>query len=103
MNAENQFSHIDAQDPVSRMAQLSPEEQAEYNDYLDSLAEPDSPLGDDVSEYADEPSEDVPQDVTDAQADSEWLASAGHGTDEDYGGYSVDAYYEDQTNTGDHE
>jgi hypothetical protein len=31
----NDFSKIDAQDPVSRLAQMTPEEQAEYNAYLD--------------------------------------------------------------------
>lgn len=42
-------------------------------------------LGDDVSEYADEP-DDEPRGSHDMSDDGDALASAGHGTDEDYGG-----------------
>lgn len=35
----------------------------------------------------DEPDEDGEDNLTDAEADSQTLASAGHGTDEDYGYY----------------
>jgi|PlaIllAssembly_1097288.scaffolds.fasta_scaffold02066_10 hypothetical protein len=31
----NDFSKLDAQDEMSRLAQMTPEEQAEYNTYLD--------------------------------------------------------------------
>jgi len=49
---------------------------------------PDGCEGDDCSEHDSEPDDvrDEPDDVPDAQADSEWLASAGMGMDEDYGG-----------------
>ena len=45
--------------------------------------------GDDVSEYEGEPQRDEPWDSfrTDAEADGDALASAGMGTDEDYGCY----------------
>ena len=45
--------------------------------------------GDDVSEYEGEPQRDEPWDGfrTDAEADADALASAGHGMDEDYGCY----------------
>lgn len=42
-------------------------------------------LGDDVSEYADEPDTE-PRGSHDMSDDGDALASAGHGTDEDYGG-----------------
>jgi hypothetical protein len=32
---ENDFATIDAQDETSRFAQMTPEEQAEYNEWLD--------------------------------------------------------------------
>jgi hypothetical protein len=31
----NDFGSLDAQDPISRMAQMTPEEMAEYNAFLD--------------------------------------------------------------------
>jgi hypothetical protein len=69
MNA-NDFSKIDAQDGVSRLAQMDPRE-----------------VGDDMTEFDGEPEPDgEPMGSHDLSDDAEALASAGHGTDEDYGG-----------------
>ena len=35
----NQFDHLDAQDEMSRLAQMTPEEHADYQAYLDAQHE----------------------------------------------------------------
>lgn len=55
----------------------------DYND-SDSMFEQEY---DDSYDYDDEP-----QDMTDVEADADTLASAGWGTDEDYGYYGEDEY-----------
>lgn len=89
----NPFETMSAENPNDRLVQLSPAECAEANAYYDALADAaesdDGPHdGDDVSEFDDEPDEqpgDEPNDDMDGDAASA-LASAGFGTDEDYGG-----------------
>jgi hypothetical protein len=41
MNAINNFSQLSAENEISRLAQLAPEEMAEANAYYDSLAQAD--------------------------------------------------------------
>lgn len=71
----------------------------DFSDWLDRT-------GEDASEFDGEPAPDAePYEGTDGQADAEWLASAGMGTDEDYGGTIVedqylDSYWEDQYDLG---
>lgn len=52
-------------------------------------------MGDDLSEFADDEPEadDEPQGSHDLSDDAEALASAGWGTDEDYGGFDAADYY----------
>lgn len=55
----------------------------------DDSAEFSNNIGEDVSEHDGDPCDDSrfddePLDDTDGDADSQWLASAGRGTDEDY-------------------
>ncbi len=60
-----------------------------YND-----AYPDfGPDGDDVSEFDDDFVE--PVDMTDVEADADTLASAGYGSDEDYGYFGEMGFYEE--------
>lgn len=78
---------MSAENPNDRLVQLSPTECAEANAYYDALANA-ADNGDGISEFDDEPDEqpgDEPNDDMDGDAASA-LASAGFGTDEDYGG-----------------
>jgi len=45
MDAVNDFSKLDAQDGVSRLAQMSPEEHAEAQAFFDELASQDWEAG----------------------------------------------------------
>jgi len=57
---------------------MNPNDEREYTDY-------DMPQ---IEEYVD----DEPPGMTDVEADADTLASAGWGTDEDYGYYGDDGY-----------
>jgi hypothetical protein len=83
---QNEFNQIDAQNEISRLAQVQSQEVFE-------------PMGNDVSEFAHDETgtvqecEERPQDDEGwphndhtCMSDGEALASAGFGTDEDYGG-----------------
>ena len=89
----NQFGFLNAEDPMHRLAQIDARE-----------------LGDDTSEFDGDqtPCEDgEPMGSNDLSDDADALASAGHGTDEDYGGGThvedqyLDSYWESQTDIGD--
>lgn len=51
--------------------------------------------GNDVSEFDDDFVPDEPVDMTDVEADADTLASAGFGTDEDYGYFGEAGFYEE--------
>jgi hypothetical protein len=68
------------------------EERANLNTFAAELAnEDDCADGNDVSEYADERDEPWDGFRHDVEADADTLASAGYGTDEDYGYYGEES------------
>ncbi len=67
----NDFSKLVAQTEIGFLAKVDPRE-----------------LGDDTSEYDGEIQDDEPHGSHDMSDDADALASAGYGTDEDYGGSS---------------
>lgn len=91
MNA-NEFGQLDAQNPCTSFAQMTPEEHEEYQDYLDQQMEPSCPVCglctcDGSCDLG--PEDDIdpePDESMDGDFDSA-MASAGLGTDEDYGYY----------------
>jgi hypothetical protein len=90
----NDFSKLNAQDEMSALAKISGRELAHLS--------PAPELGQDVSEFEGESEPDgEPMGSHDLSDDADALASAGFGTDEDYGGEREDSYldasYEDRT------
>ena len=70
---------------------MNPNDEREYTDYdMPQIEE----YGDEDREYThpEEYVDDEPTDMTDVEADADTLASAGWGTDEDYGYYGDDGY-----------